>query len=114
MHRSILLLIGRSAEFIGGIATVFGAHEDQYFPKIIRILDDGAEWRHRPDDIFPAYTGIAQLLQFVAAEDDEPKQRVVITAVDPDIVGQRGANAAAAAAAVATAARIAQQELSTF
>src|ERR1700675_4361578 len=102
MRRSILLLVGRRAEFIGGIATVFGAHEGQYFPQIVRALDDGAERRHRPDHVLSALAGIAELLQFVAAENDESKQRVVITAVDPDVVGQGGTHAAAAAAAMTT------------
>src|SRR6476646_739025 len=43
---------------------------------------------------------VALLLQPVAAERDQPKQRVVVLAVDPDLIGQRRAHAAAAATAV--------------
>src|SRR6267154_4415230 len=105
---NILFRFGGRSKFVRGIAIVAGADEGQNFPKIVGILNDGAERRHRANDVFSALTRITQLLKFVAAKGDEPKQRVVITTVNPDVVGQRRAHAAAAAAAMATAAGIAQ------
>src|SRR5580765_6535115 len=59
----VLLRFGRSSELVGGITAVFGANKRQDLPKIVGILDKGTEWRHRPDDIFTAYTAIAVLLK---------------------------------------------------
>jgi hypothetical protein len=47
---------------------------------------------------------VALLLQSVAAERDQPEQRVVVLAVDPHLIGQRRTHASAAATAVAAVA----------
>src|ERR1700761_1922808 len=46
-----LLLIGRCAELVGRVAVVLGAYERQDFPQVVGGLDDGAERRHRTDDV---------------------------------------------------------------
>ena len=77
------MLIGRGSEFVRRIAAIFGTDKGQYFPKIVGVLDDGAERRHGTDDVFSALAHITLFLKFVGAQRDEPKQGVVIAAVDP-------------------------------
>src|SRR5271154_5193196 len=97
---------GMASEFVGGVAAVSGAHKRKNFPKIVGILNDGAELHHRANDVFSPCTGVTLFLKFVATEGDQSKQRVVIASVNPNIVGERRPHSAAGAAAVATAAGI--------
>src|SRR6185312_2504276 len=60
------------------------------------------------------HTAIAPLLKVVAAKGDQSKQRVVVTAVDPGVVGQRWTHTAAATTTVATTAGITLIELSAL
>src|SRR6185437_7968547 len=99
---------------MGGITAVFGANEHQDLPKVVGTLDKRAKRCHWPDDTFTPYTGIALLLNVVAANDNQSKQRVVVTAVDPGVVGQRGTHTAAATTTVATTAGITLIELSAL
>ena len=69
-------------------------------PQIVVGLHDGAHRRHRPDHVLRALAAIALLLQLVGAERDQAEQRVVVLAVDPDLIGEGRAHAAAAGAAV--------------
>src|SRR4030081_2083788 len=89
-----LLLVGRGPKFVSRITAIFRADEGQHFPKIVGVLDDGAEGRHGTDDVFMTLAHVPLLLKFVAAQGHESKQRVVIAAVDPGVVGERRAHAA--------------------
>ena len=45
---------------------------------------------------------VAQLLQLIGAEDYEAEKRVVVPTIDPGVVGERWAHAAAPTTAMAT------------
>src|ERR1035437_9729779 len=69
---------GRGAKFVRGIPIVSRADESDNLPQIVGTLNDGAGGRHRPNHVFAAYAAITCFLEFVAAEGDESKQRIVI------------------------------------
>src|ERR1700752_4043869 len=81
---------------------VHRADERDDFPQIIRGLDNPAEGRHRADHDLRMDAAIAGLLQSIGAERDQAEQRVIVWAVDPGLVGERGAHAATATAAMTT------------
>src|SRR5262245_2177107 len=69
-------------------------------PQIVGGLDDAAEGRHGPDHGLALDPLITRLGQIDRAERDQPEQRVVVRTIDPRVVGERHAHAAAAAAAM--------------
>src|SRR5690242_20952775 len=94
-----------------GVGTVFRTHERQDLPELVARLDQCAERRHRADHVLAAVAAVARFLQLVGAERDEAEQRVVVTLIDPHVVGQRRTHAAAATTAVATVAAVAEENL---
>jgi hypothetical protein len=66
---------------------VHRADEGDDPPEVVAGLDDGAEGRHRPNHDLVLDAGVALLLQRVGAKRDEAEQRVIASAIDPDVVG---------------------------
>src|SRR5580698_4240200 len=103
-------LRSRNSVLVGGITVVAGANEGKYSPKIIRILDHQTHGRHRARRGNEALAGVTPLLQLEAAQGDETKQRVIVSAVYPVAGGQRRAHVAAGVAAVTATARITAEQ----
>src|SRR6476660_6647304 len=76
-------------------------------PKVVIGLDNLAEGRHRPDYGLGALAFVAQLPERIAgtkltcAKRDEPEQRVVVIAIDPNLIGKGRRHAAAAPTSMA-------------
>src|SRR6267142_5089828 len=68
-----LLLRRRNPILVGRITVVTGADEGEYFPKIIRIFDDWTHGWHRPRRGNQSLVRVPFLLQFDAAQSDEPE-----------------------------------------
>src|ERR1700761_1575467 len=83
---SATLLSGGGAELVGRVATIFGPHEGEDLPQIIRGLDDCTEGGHGADHVFVAFAHVSGLLQLIAAQGHETEQRVVVAAVHPCVI----------------------------
>ena len=83
-------------------------------PQIVVRFYDTAHLRHRPDHGLRSDAAIALLLQLVTSERDQAEQRVVVLAIDPDLVGQGRSHAAAASTAVAPVAPGGREFLMAF
>src|SRR5262245_16905991 len=70
-------------------------------PQIVGCLDDAAEGRHGSYHDLGLDPLITRLGQIDRTERDQPEQRVVVRTVDPRVVSERHAHAAAASAAMA-------------
>ena len=90
------------------------------FPDIIIGLDGFAEGRHWPDDVLGALAHVALLLECVAwaeaacAKRDHPEQRVVVIAINPNLIGEGRRHAATTAASMAATAVVRSVYLETF
>jgi hypothetical protein len=78
---------------------VHGSDPGDNLPKVIVGFDGFTKGRHRPNDKLRPFSAVTLLLEFDGAKRDQSEQCVVIVAVDPDWVGERGRHPAAAAAA---------------
>ena len=80
------------------------------FPEVVLGGDDLAIGGHRPDNVLGSSPHEALLLEGIAgaqtsaAERDQTEQRIVIAAVDPNLIGQRRRHSAATSTAVTSAA----------
>ena len=78
------------------------------FPEIIIGLEGFAEGRHRPDDVLRALAHEPLFLKRVAwaettgAEGDHPEQRIVVIAINPNLIGQGCRHSATTTASMAT------------
>jgi hypothetical protein len=90
------------------------------FPNLIFGLDGFAEGRHRPDDVLGALAHEPLLLKRVAwaetpgAKRDHPEQRVVVIAIDPNLIGEGCRHAATTTASMAAIAVVRSVYLETF
>jgi len=90
------------------------------FPHIIIGFEGFAEGRHRPDDVLGALAHEPLLLKRVAwaeaacAKRDHPEQRVVVIAINPNLIGEGRRHAATTTASMAAAAVVRSVYLETF
>ena len=90
------------------------------FPDIIIGFEGFAEGRHRPDDVLGALAHVALFLECVAwaeaacAKRDHPEQRVVVIAINPNLIGEGRRHAATTTASMAAAAVVRSVYLETF
>jgi hypothetical protein len=90
------------------------------FPDITIGLDGFAEGGHRPDHVLGALAHEPLLLKRVAwaetpgAKRDHPEQRVVVIAINPNLIGEGRRHAAAATASMAATAVVRSVYLETF
>lgn len=90
------------------------------FPDLSVSLDDLAEGRHWPDDVFGALAHKALLLERIAWAEaaspkrDQPEQRVVVIAINPNLIGEGRRHSAATTASMAAIAVVSQVDLVTF
>jgi hypothetical protein len=90
------------------------------FPNIIIGLDGFAEGRHRPDHVLGALAREPLLLKRVAwaetpcAKRDHPEQRVVVIAINPNLIGEGCRHATTTTASMAATAVVRSVYLETF
>jgi hypothetical protein len=90
------------------------------FPDIIIGLNGFAEGRHRSDDVLGALAHEPLLLEYVAwaetpgAKRDHPEQRVVVFAINPNLIGEGCRHATTTAASMAATAVVRSVYLETF
>jgi hypothetical protein len=90
------------------------------FPDLSVSLDDLAEGRHWPDDIFGALAHKALLLERIAWAEtarpkrDQPEQRVVVIAINPNLIGEGRRHSSATTASMAATAVVSQVDFVTF
>jgi hypothetical protein len=72
------------------------------FPEVIIGFDGLAEGGHRPDDGLGAFAGVTLPFErFAGAKCNQPEQRVVIVAIDPNWIGEGRCHASAATTSMA-------------
>jgi hypothetical protein len=96
------------------ITLVLGANENYDPPDIIGAAYKLVEGGHRPDDIFTRLPAVALLLEADAPKDNQSEKGVIVTSINPDVIGQRRTHTPAAATPVATTARISLIQLFTL
>jgi hypothetical protein len=85
------------------------------FPEVIIGFDGLAEGGHRPDDCLGAFAGVTLPFErFAGAKCNQPEQRIVSVAIDPNWIGKRRCHASAATTSMAAVAVERHVYLMTF
>ena len=106
---ALLLSTSRRAQL-----AVYRPNPGDDFPEVIIGFDGLAERRHRPDDSLGAFAVVTLLLELDGAKRDQPEQRIVSVAIDPNWIGKRRCHAAAATTSMAAVAVERHVYLMTF
>ena len=107
---ALLLSTSRRAQL-----AVYRPNPGDDFPEVIIGFDGLTEGGHRPDDGLGAFAGVALPLErFAGAKRNQPEQRVVIVAIDPNWIGEGRCHASAATPSMAAVAVERHVYLMTF